>query len=171
MAYEKYIKKDGKLYGPYLYQSKRIDGKVVSEYHGQKKVDYSKYFLFAFGALALFILFYFFATSERNITGNAILNLDATYVEGQPLEGKIRMSIQEGELIPSSSKLVLDNNGKLFEFDLKNLTSESTLDGNYYVQNKALSGSGEGYGIAGRRDIYPKVSFMLSILSPSTSSS
>ena len=35
MAYEKYIKKNGKVYGPYLYHSKRVDGKVISEYRGQ----------------------------------------------------------------------------------------------------------------------------------------
>ena len=37
MAYKKYITKNGKIYGPYVYHSKRVDGKVVSEYHGLKK--------------------------------------------------------------------------------------------------------------------------------------
>ena len=38
MAYKRFIKKDGKRYGPYVYQSKKKDGKVVSQYLG-KKVD------------------------------------------------------------------------------------------------------------------------------------
>ena len=37
MAYKKYIQRNGKLYGPYLYESKRVDGKVVSEYHGSEE--------------------------------------------------------------------------------------------------------------------------------------
>ena len=41
MAYKKYIKRGGKLYGPYLYESKRVNGKVVSEYHGSKKEVFS----------------------------------------------------------------------------------------------------------------------------------
>ena len=34
MAYKKYIKRNGKLYGPYLYHSRRVNGKVISEYQG-----------------------------------------------------------------------------------------------------------------------------------------
>ena len=41
MAYKKYIKRGGKLYGTYLYESKRVNGKVVSEYHGSKKRIFS----------------------------------------------------------------------------------------------------------------------------------
>lgn len=37
MAYEKYITKNGKVYGPYVYHSKRVNGKVVSEYRGQNE--------------------------------------------------------------------------------------------------------------------------------------
>jgi len=34
VVYKKYIVKDGKTYGPYVYHSHRVDGKVVSDYHG-----------------------------------------------------------------------------------------------------------------------------------------
>ena len=34
MVYKRYIKKGGKLYGPYTYESKRINGKVVSRFIG-----------------------------------------------------------------------------------------------------------------------------------------
>ena len=37
MSYKKYIKRDGKLYGPYVYTSERIGDKVVSHYVGQGK--------------------------------------------------------------------------------------------------------------------------------------
>jgi len=32
MVYERYIKKGGKIYGPYLYSSKKENGKVISQY-------------------------------------------------------------------------------------------------------------------------------------------
>ena len=36
MAYERYIKKNGKIYGPYIYHNVRKNGKVVSNYRGKK---------------------------------------------------------------------------------------------------------------------------------------
>lgn len=39
MTYKKYIKKNGKIYGPYIYHSKRVDGKVISEYYGIKEEE------------------------------------------------------------------------------------------------------------------------------------
>ncbi len=35
MAYKKYIKRDGKVYGPYIYHSHKVKGKVISEYLGK----------------------------------------------------------------------------------------------------------------------------------------
>ena len=42
MTYEKYVYANGKTYGPYLYESKRINGKVKSIYHGKPKVPLFK---------------------------------------------------------------------------------------------------------------------------------
>ena len=163
MAYEKFIKKDGKTYGPYIYHSKRIDGKVVSEYHGQRKIDYKKFFLIAFGVFLAVTLVYFLAFSEKSITGKTVLDLNANYQKDKPLSGQIKMSLQEGELIPATSKLIVENNGQSFEYSLKDLVSEQTTNGNFYV-NGISAGSGEGYGAPGVREISPAVYFTLSIL-------
>ena len=165
MAYEKFIKKDGKLYGPYIYHSKRVDGKVISEYHGQKKIDYTKFFLIGLGVLLLSAFIYFIVFSEKNITGNAVLDLSANYKQGEPLDGKIKLSLQDGELVPSSSKLIVDNNGKISEFNLKDLVSDEIITGNFYVNGASISGSGEGYGVPGEKEVFPDVSFTLSVLS------
>jgi len=37
MVYKKYIQRNGKTYGPYVYHSRRINGKVVSEYRGPEE--------------------------------------------------------------------------------------------------------------------------------------
>ncbi|MHA1988660.1 MAG: LamG-like jellyroll fold domain-containing protein, partial [Promethearchaeota archaeon] len=43
MAYKRYIKRGDKVYGPYVYHSRKVNGKVISEYHGtSKKVEKRK---------------------------------------------------------------------------------------------------------------------------------
>ena len=165
MAYKKYIKKGEKIYGPYIYHSRRIDGKVISEYRGPEKLSYKKIFLAVFGVIFLTALIFILIFSEREITGKAVLDLNADYQQGRPLEGKLRLSLQEGELIPASSKLVFENNGNIFEYNLKDLISEELSEGSFYIKGAPISGSGEGYGILGGREISPTVYFVLSILS------
>lgn len=165
MAYKKYIKKGEKIYGPYIYHSRRIDGKVISEYRGQKKLSYKKIFLAVFGVIFLAALIFILIFPERGITGKAVFDLDADYQQGSPLEGKLRLSLQEGELIPASSKLVFENNENIFEYNLRDLISEELNEGNFYIKGASISGSGEGYGIPGGREMAPIVYFVLSILS------
>jgi hypothetical protein len=72
MAYKKYIKKEGKLYGPYIYQSKRIGDKVVSEYCGTDKLDYKKIAFVVLGFAVLLILIFSFFNFKGKVTGNVI---------------------------------------------------------------------------------------------------
>ena len=166
MAYEKYIKKDGKLYGPYIYHSRRIDGKVVSEYHGQKNLWHGKFLWII--PMVLLVIFgaYLIGQKGNKTTGYSVLDLNANYQEGQTLEGGLKLSLREGELIPVSSSVVFENAGKEYEYPLKDLVSESTSEGNFFIQGKNISGSGLGFGILGIRDIYPEVYFILLIYSP-----
>ena len=39
MAYKRYIKRGGKVYGPYIYKSRKENGKVISEYVGRGKLN------------------------------------------------------------------------------------------------------------------------------------
>ncbi|MCX6749610.1 MAG: hypothetical protein NTW17_02600 [Candidatus Pacearchaeota archaeon] len=165
MAYEKFIKKDGKLYGPYLYESKRVDGKVISEYHGQKKFNLPKWvwiiplvFLIVLGA-------YFIGQRGDKLTGHAILDLNANYQEGKSLEGGLQVSLKQGELIPASSVVVFENAGNKYEYPLSDLVSEQSTTGNFYVAGKTLDGSGKGFGISGTKEISPDVQFTLIISS------
>ena len=165
MAYTKYIKKGGKIYGPYIYHSRRINGKVISEYHGQKKFNYKTFLSVILGILFVTILIYIIFLPDKGITGQAVLDLNANYQEGEPIAGKITVSLREGELIPASSKLVFENNKNLFEYNLRDLLNEKTTEGDFYVSGTSVSGTGEGYGIAGEKETFPEVYFTLSILS------
>jgi len=42
LVHKKYIKKGGKTFGPYLYETKRVNGKVVTTYVGKPKKDSRK---------------------------------------------------------------------------------------------------------------------------------
>jgi len=171
MAYKKYIQKNGKLYGPYIYHSKRVDGKVISEYYGSKGIEWGNYkkilFIFA-GIFLMAALIYFFAFSNHNkITGGVVLGVDTSYEAGKSLEGVLKFSLKEGELIPESSKVVIENSGKTYEFILKNVLDETSLEGNYYAYGKEIQGEGLGYGIEGEKVIYPDVEFVLQVYSES----
>jgi hypothetical protein len=191
MAYKKYIQRNGKLYGPYIYQSKRVDGKVVSEYYGSEGIkkdegvkksvgigvvtgnrNYKKILFIFIGVIVLAFLVYLFAFSSNNIhsnrlTGGAILGLDTIYESGKPLGGVLKFSLKEGELIPASSKIVIDNSGKTYEFPLTEVLKENPSDGNYYIDREEISGSGLGYGVEGERVIYPDVQFILQVYTES----
>ncbi|MCK9595789.1 hypothetical protein M0R19_01235 [Candidatus Pacearchaeota archaeon] len=73
MVYKKYIKRNGKLYGPYTYHSRRVNGKVISEYRGaSNNFNYKNVFVFVFGILALILLAFFFFNLNGKITGYAL---------------------------------------------------------------------------------------------------
>lgn len=171
MAYKKYIKRGGKIYGPYIYHSKRIDGKVVSEYHGPKKESQPKNFIWiGLGAVFLLaiVLIVIFGRGHTG-TGNVVLDLNANYQQDQPLSGKLSLSLQQGELLPATSKIVFDNNGQISEYLLSDLTSEPTTEGNFYVSGSSISGTGQGYGVKGQKQIFPEVNFVLNIFSDNQS--
>jgi|TARA_B100000315_G_C14537489_1_gene569191 hypothetical protein len=83
MAYKKYIERDGKMYGPYIYHSKRVDGKVVSQYKGTRKgFEFnlgSKNLKVLLVVLAIFLLigvFYVIYNGEFEITGDVVSNIE-----------------------------------------------------------------------------------------------
>lgn len=164
MVYKKYIKKDGKLYGPYIYQSKRVDGKVVSEYCGPGKKDNKKliFSLMAFLVFGILILLFFLI--KGNLTGNVTLNVnnskDVEGVSQNSLE-QISISLKQGEFIPGYSKLLFETSSGNYEYPLKDLIDEHTIRGKYFVEGENLIGEGEGYGFIGKIITSPQVEFIL----------
>src|SRR3989344_4093584 len=118
MAYKKYIKKNGKLYGPYTYHSRRIDGRVVSEYHGKNEDNFSfksskiisrNLVLALIGAFFLIIIGLFvYNVSINNLTGNVALDLKTKYLDNENLKGNFILKLKEGELVPSDSKIIIN---------------------------------------------------------------
>lgn len=162
--YKKYIKRNGKTYGPYIYQSRRVNGKVISEYHGSGKPDYKKFifpvFVFLFIVMLLFLSSNFFNLNGK-ITGEAISEQNPEAQKENAAE-RLGISLKEGELIPASSKVIFKTAGnETIEYSLQDLISEEPLSGNYYLTGKSLSGEGEGYGLIGTKTLFPKIYFTL----------
>jgi len=156
MAYKKYIKKGGKIYGPYIYHSRRIDGKVISEYRGPEKLSYKKIFLAIFGVIFLVALIFILIFSEREMTGKAIIEFERE-IEGQVTAGEtFAYTLQEGERAELKPRSVKTDSEQLSDSDI-----ELKTEGNGVIVTTAHSETGQDFG----EEISPIVYFVLSILS------
>lgn len=165
MAHYKYIKKNGKYYGPYLYENKRVNGKIVTSYlgNGNKKMQHRSIRLLIFAcALAAFLLLllFFWRVSP---TGRISLDLDKYYESGDELSGKFIFRIKEGELIPIDTKLVVSLGEISKEFSLNELIDKEALDGDFFIEGSDLNGRGIGYGLVGAYIEQPLINFELKI--------
>ncbi|MBT4376513.1 hypothetical protein HOD29_04015 [archaeon] len=170
MVYKKYIEKNGKIYGPYVYHSKRVDGKVVSEYHGPKKKKkelpklnkFKKPLIFLAAFIVLVSLFWvgFF---NIQFTGKSILSLEGEYIEGKPLNAMLNLGLKKGELIPESARIIFENNGKSYEYNISDLLIQDTTQGEFYLEGETIIGNGSGYGRLGSKRAYPDVYFRLNV--------
>tara|TARA_Y100000310_G_scaffold332386_1_gene407862 strand:- start:5975 stop:7375 length:1401 start_codon:yes stop_codon:yes gene_type:complete len=119
---------------------------------------------------AVIILIYGMVFFNNKITGKVSFELESNYEEGQALDGILKIALKEGELIPASSKIVFENAGEIYEYELNNHVSEDLDSGEFYIEGKSFFGTGEGYGIKGEKTIYPTVYFTLDLLTESSSS-
>jgi len=156
MVYKRYIYQNGKKIGPYYYKSVRgEDGKVRSIYVGSKLnssdkkegITLHKTFeisVVVFALIALgFVLGFFYVS---NITGMGVIqySLDQfNYNSGGLILGNINLNLNEEDLIPPSSKIVVYLDGVEYSLELQEFILESggefnLIEGNYTV--------GEGFG-------------------------
>ncbi|MDP7521157.1 MAG: hypothetical protein QF567_02900, partial [Candidatus Pacearchaeota archaeon] len=147
MVYKKYIKREGKVYGPYSYHSRRVNGKVVSEYHGaEKKISYGKFLWIFLGVFLIIALIYGATSFNSQISGKVTLDIESSYQEGQLLEGNLKLHLSEEEFLPASTKIMVNLDDVTYEYLLSDLISDVPFDGDFYIDSKPISGSGKGYG-------------------------
>lgn len=126
----------------------------------------SIFFMCAFVVVAIVATFFGFS----NFTGKVSLELKSGYHEGEPLNGTLKLSLNQGELIPAKSTIVFESNSQSYEYPISDYISDKTMDGIFYVEGSSLSGNGSGYGLMGENVDYPTVEFKLNIGSESGSS-
>ncbi|MFH1326856.1 MAG: hypothetical protein ABIH59_01885 [archaeon] len=178
MVYKRYIYKNGKKIGPYYYESKKVNGKVVSTYLGStpppdyKKNKTKRIFkslpnknLILVGVLILFAitLINFLFVVKIAPTGEISLLVEQDHLAGEILTGNIILTMKKGELIPANTNVLINNSGEQHPYLLENLLTGPTIQGDFFIRNQNLSGSGSGFGVAGETETYPNVSFTLRI--------
>src|SRR3972149_2414521 len=112
MAYKRYAKKNGKVYGPYYYESYRENGVVKKIYIGQKDsaaavVPRRNLFLlwaFIFALAALILIFGLISLSS---TGKVTLQTQPSYGLNEFIGGQISLSIEQGDSIQKDTQMVL----------------------------------------------------------------
>jgi hypothetical protein len=165
MAYKRYIKKNGKIYGPYNYYSHRKNGKVVSKYLGKEgsvkdKFQWNSLFIVLLGFILLLSVI---LLVNFSFTGKVALDIKSKYVAGEEVEGNLEFSLKEGELIPADSRLIIELGDEVQEFFLSELVDFELVEGEFYAENTNVSGNGKGYGLIGSKKIYPELDFELRI--------
>ena len=180
MVYKKYIKKNGRLYGPYVYHSRRVNGKVISEYHGQTEDTSSNFSsrrkslkgIFIFGLLFLLLVILFYGVkyindnfNESIIVGNVVQESQATFYENQTLQSEVIFKLKGGEFIPYDSDIVVETaSGTKYSYPLNELVdNEIKENGSFYVEGKNLQGSGSGYGVKSVGRVFVPLTFVVEI--------
>jgi len=175
LVYKKFIKRNGKIFGPYFYKSHKENGKVITEYLGsvneqkekKEKKNYVSFISSFHILLAIVLIVLTFSTIfsiNSSLTGKVALQVEDNYFAGETISGNLKMSLKSGELIPSDSKIIIDNSGDITEYTLSELLSEQLTNGDFYAEGTSISGNGNGYGLAGEKVTYPVVDFQLRIL-------
>ncbi|MBI2042800.1 hypothetical protein HYT25_00225, partial [Candidatus Pacearchaeota archaeon] len=106
MAYKKYIKRDGKVFGPYVYHSRKINGRVITEYRGKHRKNFLDYLilvsvpvllLLSIGLIFLLNPNYF--ESAKNIAFNSVNSITGLVTE-EPVSEPEQMTETIPETIP-----------------------------------------------------------------------
>ena len=171
MAYKKYIKRNGKIYGPYIYHSKRVDGKVVSEYRGQKDNAKLKKILVFSGLIVVIIALSYIMFSNLSITGNVVSNNQDPYLIKDDLSSNFQLTLKKGELIPEDAKIIVKTPQKYYGYDLKDLIENETSQGNYFLKDSKIEGKGSGFGVVGNSDKKTPVFFKIEIIKANSTNS
>lgn len=126
MVYEKFSRKNGKTYGPYLYHNKRVDGKVVTAYHGKKEDRMKTLFLISFFAIMI-ILFSFYYFRNEIMYSPLIVDLRESS-PGSFIQGTANVHAPTGQSIPLNSIVELKVNAPGFESITKRLPLFDLID-------------------------------------------
>jgi len=117
--------------------------------------------LFFVLVILLFVSIFYFA--QGRISGGAVLDINTRYNPDELLDGTLSFSMKSGELLPADSIVSITNAGQVNEYFLSELVDEEVVNGNFYIEDTSVSGSGSGYGIIGEKEVYPEVDFVLKI--------
>ena len=93
-------------------------------------------------------IFFIFLVSLYLIpTGKVALQISPSYTEGEQLSGNLKLILKQGEFIPADTQFIARLEEQEKTFSLSQLLTEDTITGNFYVENKEISGVRLGNGL------------------------
>ncbi len=108
MVYKRYARKNGKIYGPYFYESYRENGVVKKRYIGAE--DPSNPFVPQKSRLPVVLLVVVLLgliltgfVLYHSLTGSVVLETEKNYALNQPLTGVLHLTIEEGDSLDEDS--------------------------------------------------------------------
>ena len=114
MAYKRFVKRDGKTFGPYYYESYRDGEHVRKRYIGRlderKESDrtfISEKNLVSFLFLAILIIGFINFFALFYMTGRATLGVVEISATDTAILGRIGFHLKQGELIPADTQVVV----------------------------------------------------------------
>ena len=169
MVHKKYTYKDGKKFGPYYYETKRVDGKIITTYLGTENPHINssptkiyRVLISAFSIILILLTLYLF--TSYNSTGHASLDIKTEYLFGEPIQGEFSLNLRKGEFIPADSEVIVTYYNQSEKFVLSSITSLEQKVGDFYAENSSIYGNGLGYGSIGLFRENPELNFKLKII-------
>ena len=175
MVYKRYIIKNGKRHGPYYYESYREGDKIRKRYLGDhlpavvsSTPSVEQPSRFSSRTIVLILLFVMLTLAGLWYipflsTGNVVLNINASYAEGEPIAGTFNVGLVPGEFVPQNALVRAELGEHILERPLSDLIDEEPIPGNFFVKDGSLSGNGEGYGVPGTITTYPELTFAVRV--------
>src|SRR3989338_7693387 len=172
MVFVKYKIINGKRYGPYYYENKRVGKKIITTYYGKNYPSFHeqsfsllnnfRHYLFLLSIVFFIILVSSFIYFSFSPTGQVSLDIASDVKEGDLLSGTLNLGLESGEFLPADTRVVVSLGDIEKTLALSELVSNAPVSGTYYASGNSLTGTGQGYG-AGAEISYPEVSFELLI--------
>ncbi|HUS50719.1 MAG TPA: hypothetical protein VMZ91_11175, partial [Candidatus Paceibacterota bacterium] len=157
--YENYLKKQEQERGiNKADKSKSIEISRTTFSH----TNIQKKWLIAIPIIVIVLIFAAFFIYNYSVTGRITLDTQDSYLDGENISGTLRLGLKNGELLPINSKLIISQDGIEREISLAELL-ETNSEGDFYVEDKEITGNGQGYGFLGEKITYPEVFFKLKV--------
>ena len=172
MVHKKYTYKDGKRYGPYVYETKRVGDRVVTNYLGPDSSGMKKKVLVLVGIILVIGFVLLLLNLPGSSTGRVSFDLAVTnYKPGQTILGVITLFFKPGEFVPQDTMVRVTQDDQVIEVPLSDLIHSNVQEGNYYAEGVKLTGEGPGYGEKGTIISSPTIDAQMRVYTLSDSSS
>ncbi|MEK6919264.1 MAG: LamG domain-containing protein, partial [Nanoarchaeota archaeon] len=180
MVYKKYIKRNGKTFGPYYYESFRVGDKVKKRYIGTinpeskrvggiinnvgksyptSQINKKYHLLTIVGVLFIAALMTLLLINGfGGLSGNAIAEMGSD---------SFIIKLSPGELLPTNTIIEITQENKTTTIPINTLISQEKnlpIQGQYFIDGTNIQGTGEAYGKPIIINNYPIVYFEIRII-------